>query len=340
LLPVPGDGRFEWDGYLPITALPSEVNPTRGYIATANHYLFPNDYAYDAARHWTWADPYRARRIEEVLGSGTRFSVAEVARLQNDDLSLPARALVPLLRDLPFSDPAVVKARDALLKWNFVLDKNSPEAAVFELFSRQLYAGVRQAAIPAAARTAVPGNLVSLKKIIDWMYAPDGRFGADPTKGRDALLVSSFEAGVAEATKRFGPDMSTWKWGDEKLHHALLRHPLSNAVNAATKKKLEVGPLPRGGDGTTVSATGGSDNQLSGGSLKIIADAQDWDNSVGLNTPGQSGNPDDPHYRDLFELWARGRYFPVAYSRAKVESVAERTTSLTPAATSTSGGRP
>ena len=106
------------------------------------------------------------------------------------------------------------------------------------------------------------------------------------------------------------------------------------------KKKLEVGPLPRGGDGTTVSATGGSDNQMSGGSLKIITDTQDWDNSVGLNTPGQSGDPDDPHYRDLFELWARGRYFPVAYSRAKVESVAERTTSLTPAAASTSGARP
>ena len=81
-----------------------------------------------------------------------------------------------------------------------------------------------------------------------------------------------------------------------------------------------------------MSATGGSDNQMSGGSLKIITDTQDWDNSVGLNTPGQSGDPDDPHYRDLFELWARGRYFPVAYSRAKVESVAERTTSLTPAA--------
>ena len=340
LLPVPGDGRFEWEGYLPITALPAEANPARGYIATANHYLFPNDYAYDAARHWTWADPYRARRIEEVLGSGMRFSIAEVARLQNDDLSLPARALVPLLRDLPFSDPSVAAARDALLRWNFVLDKNSPEAAVFELFARQLYAGVRQAVIPAAARGVVPGNLVSLRKIIDWMYAPDGRFGADPTKARDALVTSSFEAGVAEATKRFGPDMAAWKWGDEKLHHALIRHPLSRAVNAEMKKKLEVGPLPRGGDGTTVSATGGNDNQRSGGSLKIITDTQDWDNSIGLNTPGQSGDPDDPHYRDLFELWARGRYFPVAYTRAKVESVAERTTSLTPAAASTSGARP
>jgi penicillin amidase len=337
LLPVPGDGRYEWDGYLPITALPNETNPARGYIATANHYLFPNDYAYDAARHWTWADPYRARRIEEVLGSGKRFSVAEVARLQNDDLSLPARALVPLLRDLPFSSPAVAAARDLVLKWDFVLDKDSAAAAVFQLFARQLYANVRQTVIPASARGVVPGNLVSLKRILDWMYAPDGRFGADPIKARDALVASSFEQGVAEVTKRFGPDMATWKWGHEKLHHALIKHPLSNAVNDQMKKRLEVGPLPRGGDGTTVSATGGTDNQGSGGSLKIIADTQDWDNSVGLNTPGQAGNPDDPHYRDLFELWAKGRYFPVAYSRAKVESVAEKTSTLTPSTPASAG---
>ena len=146
LLPVPGDGRFEWEGYLPITALPSEANPARGYVATANHYLFPNDYAYDAARHWTWADPYRARRIEEVLGSGMRFSIAEVARLQNDDLSLPARALVPLLRDLPFSNPAVATARDALLQ--------------LELRARQELAGSRgvRAVHAAALRRRAPGG--------------------------------------------------------------------------------------------------------------------------------------------------------------------------------------
>jgi penicillin amidase len=337
LLPVPGDGRFEWDGFLPITALPHETNPARGYIATANHYLYPNDYPYDGARHWTWADPYRARRIEEMLGSGRRFSVAEVARLQNDDLSLPARALVPLLRDVTFANPAVAKARDLVLHWDFVLDKDSAAAAAFQMFARRLYANVRQQVIPAAAKGVVPGNLVSVRRIIDWMYAPDGRFGADPIKGRDALIAASFEEGVAEVTKRFGPDMTAWKWGDVKLHHALIRHPLSAAVNEETRQRLEVGPLPRGGDGTTVSATGMGDNQTSGGSLKIIADTQDWDNTVGLNTPGQSGNPDDPHYRDLFELWARGRYFPVAYSRAKVESVAERTTTLSPSATSTSG---
>ena len=336
LLPVPGDGRFEWDGYLPITALPHETNPERGFVATANHYLYPNDFPYPQARHYTWADPYRAHRIEEVLGSGRRFNVAEMTRLQNDDLSIAARTIVPLLRDLPFGTPATAKARDLVLAWDFVLDKSSPAAAVYELFTRRLFAAVRDVAIPVAARAVVPGRIISTKRIIDWLWAPDGRFGAEPTKARDALVVTAFEQGVADVTARFGADMAAWKWGDDKLHHALLKHPLSDAVNAEMKKKLEVGPFPRGGDGTTVSATGGQDNQNSGGSLKIVADTENWDNTVGLNTPGQSGDPDSPHYRDLFELWARGRYFPVAYSRGKVESVAEKTSTLTPATVSSS----
>ena len=135
---------------------------------------------------------------------------------------------------------------------------------------------------------------------------------------------------VAELTKRFGPDMQAWKYGQESYHHALLRHPLSDAVNAATRAKLEVGPLPRGGDGRRSARPATPTTRPSGGSFKIIADTEDWDNSVGLNTPGQSGDPDSPHYRDLFELWAQRQYFPVAYSRKKVDSVTESVTRLAP----------
>ena len=120
-----------------------------------------------------------------------------------------------------------------------------------------------------------------------------------------------------------------------RYHHALIRHPLSPAVNDATRAKLNVGPAPRGGDGTTVSATGSADNQTSGGSFKLIADTENWDNSIGLNTPGQSGIPTARIYRNLFDMWSKGRYFPVAYSRKKVESVTDTITQLTPAATST-----
>jgi penicillin amidase len=330
LLPVPGDGRYEWDGFLPITALPHEVNPPRGFVVTANHYLFPNDYPWKEALHFTWADPYRASRIAEVLGSGRLFSVAETARLQNDDLSLPARALVPLTRGLTLSG-AATRARDLLTAWDFVLDKDSVPAGIYAMFQRRLLANVRDTLVPAAAREAVGASLISTKRVIDWLYAPDGRFGDMPTAARDALVARSLEEAAAELTKRFGPDMTAWKYGQERYHHALIRHPLSAAVNAETRARLDAGPVPRGGDASTVTATGNGDNQTSGGSFKFIADTEDWDNSIGINTPGQSGDPASPHYRDLFDVWAKGGYFPVAYSRARVESVTESVTRLTPA---------
>ena len=335
ILPVPGDGRYEWDGFLPITSLPSEANPDRGFIATANNFLMPKDYPYKDLLQVTWSDPFRASRIEEVLGSGRKFNVAEMVRLQNDDLSVGARALTPLLRHVTLPNAASARARDLLTTWDFVLDKDSVPAGVYAMWQRRLFANTRDVVIPAALRKALGGNFGSTKKLIDWLQSPDGRFGADPIAGRNAIVIKSMDEAVAELTKRFGPDMQAWKYGQEKYHHALLRHPLSDAVNAATRAKLMVGPLPRGGDGMTVSATGNADNQGSGGSLKIIADAENWDNTVGLNTPGQSGDPDNPHYRDLFQLWAQGQYFPVAYSRKKVDSVTESVTRLTPASTST-----
>ncbi|MBW3656104.1 MAG: penicillin acylase family protein, partial [Gemmatimonadetes bacterium] len=79
------------------------------------------------------------------------------------------------------------------------------------------------------------------------------------------------------------------------------------------------------------NATGGADNQGSGASFRIVATAEDWDLTMGINTPGQSGDPAHPHYRDLFELWATDRYFPAFYTRPRVDSVADRVTILAPA---------
>ena len=84
--------------------------------------------------------------------------------------------------------------------------------------------------------------------------------------------------------------------------------------------------------------TGYGDNQASGASFMIIADTENWDRSIGLNSPGQSGDPDDAHYRDLFELWARDRYFPVFYSREKIDSVTESTQVLQPAGSASQSG--
>jgi penicillin amidase len=337
LLPVPGDGRYEWSGYLPIKELPNVTNPDQGFFVTANHYLYPEGYPHKEAMHYVWADPYRAMRIGEVLASGRDYGVPEMAGLQNDDLSIPARTLVPRLRNVDVREPRARKARDLLLGWDGVAGQDSVPAGIYETWLRRIRANVVDLRVPRDTRGPLgellvgrAGGGLGMRRLIGWLQAPDPAFGADPVAGRDALLARSLTQAVAELTGKLGADMTRWQWGQDRYHHALIRHPLAGVVNTATRARLNVGPVPRGGDAYSPSATGGGDNQTSGGSFKIIADTHDWDRSLGINNPGQSGDPQSAHYRDLFELWGRGKYFPVSYSRGTVESVTEERLVLQP----------
>jgi penicillin amidase len=326
LVPVPGDGGYEWDGFLAAKALPSVLNPEKGFYNTSNEYQIPRGWPYREAIHYTWADPFRAEAVSEFLSSGRRFTVADMAELQNSNLSIPARRIVPLLKDLKLSG-ASRQAQTRLAHWNFVLDQNSVQAGIYEMFQRRLLANVRAQVVPKAAQDFI--GVPPMIRIIAWLYAPDGRFGEDPIAGRNALLTKSLDEAIAELNERFGADMEKWELG--AYHHATIIHPLSSALNVEQRARFDVGNMARGGDSYTVTATGGDDNQNSGGSLKIIVDTENWDNSIAQNNPGQSGDVNDPHYRDLYELWARGQYFPILYSRPRIESVTEKRYDLNPA---------
>jgi penicillin amidase len=71
---------------------------------------------------------------------------------------------------------------------------------------------------------------------------------------------------------------------------------------------------------------------ISGASVRLVMDVGDWDNSVCIDAPGQSGDPGSPHYGDLASLWARGEYVPLLYSRARVEEATVARVRLVPAA--------
>ena len=331
LVPVPGDGRYEWDGYLPITALPNVKNPEKGFWATANNYMVPDGYPHREALHYTWGDEMRALRVDELMASGRRFTIVDMMQFQHDELSIPARNLVPLLRPLEFTVPRVREAVSKLLDWDFVLDKASVPAAIYVSFERRLLENVKEIVVPEPAREFL--SRLNKKRVIDWLVAPDGRFGERPIAGRDALLKKSLEAAVADLSERLGSDMGQWQYGQEKFKHVLIHHRLSAAVSGEMRAKLDVGPAPRGGYDSTLNHTGRGDNQTSGAGFRVILDASNWDNSVAAGAPGQAGDPKSPHYRDLFELWAKHQYFPLFYSRPKVESVTENRLVLKPART-------
>ena len=219
-----------------------------------------------------------------------------------------------------------------------MLDRDSVEAAIYVSFERRLRANMRDLIVPERARDVIGG--LNTKRIIDWLAAPDGRFGDDPVAGRDAVLARSLTQAFADLEERLGPDQSTWQYGQERFKHApdppsddRRGHPRAAAAarrGARCRAAGTAGP---------VHNTGNGDNQTSGASFMIIADTANWGQLGRFEQSRQSGDPDSPHYRDLFELWARGRYFPIFYSRAKIDSVTESVTLLQPAGRGDPGRR-
>ncbi len=328
LVPVPGDGRYEWSGYLPIKALPSVKNPEKGFWGTANNLMAPavaSDYPHPEALHFTWGDEMRGLRVDELMRNGRRHTVQDMMAYQHDELSVVARNLAPLLLQ---AEPPESAAANALAAWDFVMDRESIAATIYLHFERRVAERMRELLVPEAARGLVRLNK---KRMLDHLLAPDGRFGEDPIGARDALLLAAFEAGVGDVEERLGPDPANWRYGQNAMKHVHITHQMAEAVDPETRARLEVGPYPRGGYESTVNNTGSGDNQRSGGSFRVILDPSNWDNSVATSAPGQSGDPDDPHYRDLFDLWVRNQYFPLAFTRARVESVTERRLLLDPA---------
>jgi penicillin amidase len=328
LFPVPGDGRYEWAGFRPRDELPFEYNPPRGFVVTANENNIPPDHpAFAKGVGYEWSDASRAQRLQALFAAKDRFSLADSERMQNDTVSMPARRVVRLLPGLRSKDARVAQALALLGGWDGDENRDSVPAAIFEVWlTKHLRPAVLKAALGDAAGKAAPGDPA---RVIRLLEEPAPFF---TTERRDEVLVSSLRGAVEELTAALGRDMSAWKWG--ALHHATFEHPLQAVVETGAARRLEVSRWPLGGSASTPMAAAyrAADFALTAGaSFRMVLDVGAWDNSRVVNTPGQSGDPGSPHYRDLAPLWAEGRYFPLLYTRGAVEAATESRLVLRPA---------
>jgi penicillin amidase len=323
LMPVPGDGRYEWRGFLKGEDLPVSRNPAKGWFATANEMNLPAGYPNEARKvSFEWADRSRIDRIEAVLGANAQVSVADARALQTDFVSPMSRRLTVLAASLSPPDARTARALALLAAWNHEEGTASAAAAIYEGWSgKHLGPAVARQAVPAAAAVIGLGNVDAA---ITWLEQHPA--------ARKAVLIASLSQTLDELSARLGPDMDAWTWG--ALHHATFIPAIAPLADAATRSAMTVGPTPLpGGPSTPKAATWdpADFNTIAGASVRMVIDVGAWDNSVIVNTPGQSGDAASPHYRDLFPVWASGGYVPLLFSRTAIDSQAERIIALTPA---------
>ncbi|MBC7788486.1 MAG: penicillin acylase family protein, partial [Anaerolineae bacterium] len=312
LLPVPGDGRYEWDGWVPFARLPKSYNPSAGFIVTANHNILPRGYSIPL--NYEFAPPNRANRIADVLRDSTGWTVAGFQRLQHDEYTDFARRLVPAL--LAAAQARGMAEREevrALARWNFQMSRDSMAPLLYQAWYNALSRRVYGALVSGPASEAVPYR--------DAGFVVRVITGGESRARRDSLTLAAFDDAITDLTRQLGSERSRWNWG--ALHLAHFRHPLAGAFDLPS--------TPRGGNGQTVNMTGGGGLlQTHGASFREILDPSDWDKSVATSTPGQSGQPGSAFYGDLLPLWGRGEYFPLVYSRQRVEQETRHVLVLVP----------
>jgi penicillin amidase len=311
--------------------LPQRFNPPEGFIATANEMNLPPDFPIAERKiGFEWTDPSRATRIKEVLATKPHLTLADAMALQNDDFSVNARRLTKLLAPLKSDDPTMSQALGLLRSWDNRTTVDSAAAALFEVWMTKHLGRVAVAkATPEAARALIGTPDVSA--VIDLMENPDVSLGSDPRTARNSVLLESLNAAMNELRQLLGPDPTDWAWG--KLHHAQFIHALAPLADDAMRAQLTVGRLAMGGSAFSPRAAAYRTidfSILSGASFRMVIDVGNWDQSVTINTPGQSGNPYSPHYRDLAPLWAGGDYVPLLYFREAIEHSASDVFRLMP----------
>lgn len=325
MVPVPGDGRYEWDGYLPIVQKPNIFDPDNGFFVTANANVTPVDYEHMDAIGFNWSDPYRQDRLNQLLAAKPKHSMADMKAYQTDYFSLPATELVPLLAELDSGKEAVESARAMLLDWDYYLKPESVAAGIYAVWEKTLRENIELIVLPEEFRKDIS---IQQKRVNEWLLEPTKMFSENATEERDQFLLHTLEQAINYLQTEVGTESTDWAYGNFK--QIVLEHPLGDALDPEQRKLVEVGPAPRGGNSYTPNSTGSNFMQTHGASFRIIVDTEDWDKAVAMNNPGQSGDPKHPQYRNLFESWAKDEFFPLYFSKEKIEEVASYRIKLLP----------
>jgi len=304
LLPVPGNGRFEWQGYFDMDVLPVEFNPERGFTGTANSMNLPSNYPINTYRiGFEWSSPWRYKRLWEVLEADKQHSLSDSLDLQRDYTSVFARRVLALLPDLKKQPNG-----ELLSQWDAVIAADSAAAALWNVwYTRHLMPALGTA---LAADKPVPSNPLDPLTVLDLLQTPSGKNTA----------YASFGAAVAETSQLLGDNPTVWQWGD--LHRIKFQHPLFDMAPPTLQKQMKIQDYPRGGNANTTNNTGfrgAGFDVASGASFRMVVDVGNWDNAFATNAPGQSGDPRSRFYDNLLDNWAKDDSFPLLYSRTAVE---------------------
>jgi len=320
LVPAPGwDPKYDWTGYVPAAETPRELNPARGWIATANQRVHGTQYPYFISSEW--ALPYRQQRIERLLAARPLHTLDSLATIQSDVLSGATQRLLPWLQRARSDHPLAPAARRALEGFEGTMAAERAAPLIFWAWVRQLTIGVFADDMGPDLLEQQLGTR-SFRDALEAVLERNDSFWCDDrrTPGKETCAEQSNAAltrALAELQGLLGSDVAQWRWG--QLHVARSEHrPFSHVGELAGWFELRT---PVGGDTYTVNAarvglrpdptTGETYLNEHAAGMRALYDMADRRRSRVMLSTGQSGLAFSGKYRDFLQPWSRVEFVPL-----------------------------
>jgi penicillin G amidase len=329
LRPLPGwTGEWDWDGAVPFEHNPRIVEPSSGFIVSANTRVAPWDYPYELGG--LFEPPERYDRITARLAAlGDRIAFEDLVSIQLDTYSAWG-----------------LRTRDALIAAAGGKGELNPRGRALHQAALELwlgwdgYTGTRS----GGAAVAMVTSWNSAKELLRRLAGDDAAFGfvelasyvcvplLDATRAGEAFAAFgvdlgevvriAFDRAVAQCEEAMGPDAGAWAWG--RMHSIVAKHRLHGTLVGPL---FDIGPEPAPGAPDTVNRgdlDGGNSFRVRvGASMRIVASAKDRDRAGTVMPGGQSGNRLSSHYDDQLSLFLSGRLKPASISKELI-AVASR----------------
>jgi penicillin amidase len=325
---LPYDGATdagEWKSFIPFPELPHLYDPPSGIIITANQRIVGASYPHFLTH--SWAQPYRARRISDLLSKKIKITADDFRATLGDVYSIAGTTFTKqatnILRpQLTPSDDGLRKTIAAMDSWDGRLNAESTTAPIVTQMRIAFRTRIINAAIGSElAKSFGWSNFdTTLDRILteqpaDWL--------PKEFKSYAELLRACHEDARKVLIKSLGEDESKWTWG--AMVKSRFPHPMAAAPLVGLQ--FTIPPFPQNG---TPFMLGATVNVGASVSMRLIADPSDWDKTQHGISLGQSGIPSSPHWKDQLDDWraVTPRVFP--FSEAAIATATKQSLTMEP----------
>lgn len=295
----------DWTGFIPFASLPVLYNPKENFIVTANQRTVGTDYKYFSEITRDAANPWRAKRIYDLLKNNEKVTMDDVRDVQHDVYNLPFEMFA---KEIVKQNAASADTLNLLKSWDGKMTADSKTAVIVNEIRNCVADKI------VAENKPVPAWMVR-ERLLYWIIKDNSArwLPKNFTTYADFLKTCDTEAQTNLAKpNRLGTDKSKWIWGNVFVANFL--HPLSLAPLIGGQFTVKY---------NNVNGSGQTPNVGAYVSMRHIASAGNWDATRHVIPLGQSGNPASPHFKDQFEAWRTGTPAIFPFTKSAVEVAAK-----------------